>query len=33
MHQASLKQIAEQWKAYPDVFDFSYKYSVAHMYP
>jgi hypothetical protein len=32
LHQADLKQIVEEWKGYPDTFDFSYKYSVAHMY-
>jgi len=32
LHQANLKQIADDWKEYPDTFDFSYKYSVAHMY-
>lgn len=31
-HQTSFKSIMDEWKAYPDTFDFSYKYSVAHMY-
>jgi hypothetical protein len=31
-HQTSLKSILNEWKDYPDAFDFSYKYSVAHMY-
>jgi hypothetical protein len=32
LHQTNLKPILEEWKDYPDTFDFSYKYSVAHMY-
>jgi hypothetical protein len=32
LHQTSLRSILNQWKNYPDAFDFSYKYSVAHMY-
>jgi len=31
-HQTGLKEIMAQWKDYPDTFDLSYKYSVAHMY-
>ncbi|MHB1037164.1 MAG: hypothetical protein ACYC35_21045 [Pirellulales bacterium] len=31
-HQTDLKSILAEWKDYPDTFDFSYKYSVAHMY-
>jgi hypothetical protein len=31
-HQTSFKSITDEWKDYPDAFDFSYKYSVAHMY-
>jgi len=31
-HQTNLKSIIAAWKDYPDTFDFSYKYSVAHMY-
>jgi len=31
-HQTSFKSIMADWKDYPDTFDFSYKYSVAHMY-
>jgi hypothetical protein len=31
-HQTDLKAILDEWKDYPDTFDFSYKYSVAHMY-
>jgi hypothetical protein len=31
-HQSSFKEITAAWKDYPDTFDFSYKYSVAHMY-
>lgn len=31
-HQTGMKAIMDEWKEYPDVFDFSYKYSVAHMY-
>lgn len=32
LHQTDLKVILDDWKDYPDTFDFSYKYSVAHMY-
>jgi len=32
MHQGSLNQIVAEWKDYPDTFDLSYKYSMAHMY-
>jgi hypothetical protein len=32
LHQTNLKVILDEWKDYPDTFDFSYKYSVAHMY-
>jgi len=31
-HQTSFRSIMDEWKDYPDTFDFSYKYSVAHMY-
>jgi hypothetical protein len=31
-HQTNMKAILDEWKEYPDTFDFSYKYSVAHMY-
>jgi hypothetical protein len=31
-HQTSFKEIMNAWKNYPGTFDFSYKYSVAHMY-
>jgi hypothetical protein len=31
-HQTSMKSILADWKDYPGPFDFSYKYSVAHMY-
>ena len=31
-HQTSLGSILADWKDYPGPFDFSYKYSVAHMY-
>ncbi len=31
-HQAGMKEILDAWKEYPNTFDFSYKYSVAHMY-
>jgi hypothetical protein len=31
-HQTSFKAVMADWKDYPDTFDFSYKYSVAHMY-
>jgi hypothetical protein len=32
MNQANLNEIVADWKAYPDTFDLSYKYSAAHMY-
>jgi len=32
LHQTGLEPILDNWKDYPDTFDFSYKYSVAHMY-
>jgi hypothetical protein len=31
-HQTNMTSILDEWKDYPDTFDFSYKYSVAHMY-
>ena len=31
-HQTSVSQIMQRWKSYPGTFDFSFKYSVAHMY-
>lgn len=31
-HQTSLSQIMQHWKDFPRPFDFSYKYSIAHMY-
>lgn len=31
-HLASQKEILDEWKDYPGVFDFSFKYSYAHMY-
>jgi hypothetical protein len=31
-HQTSLSQIMQRWKSFPGPVDFSYKYSVAHMY-
>ena len=31
-HQTNLGNILSAWKDYPDTFDLSYKYSVAHMY-
>lgn len=31
-HQTSLSQIMQHWKDFPGPIDFSYKYSVAHMY-
>jgi len=31
-HQTSMKSVLDEWKAYPGPFEFSYKYSVAHMY-
>ncbi len=32
LHQGSMKEMLNEWKTYPDPFDFEYKYSVAHMY-
>jgi len=32
LHETKLKAVTEAWKEYPGPFDFSYKYSVAHMY-
>jgi hypothetical protein len=32
LHETRMKTITEAWKEYPGPFDFSYKYSVAHMY-
>jgi len=31
-HQTSLSQIMQHWKDFPGPVDFSYKYSIAHMY-
>jgi hypothetical protein len=31
-HWAVLDEVLDAWKEYPDTFEFSYKYSVAHMY-
>jgi hypothetical protein len=31
-HQTSFKSVMAEWQNYPGAFDFSYKYSVAHMY-
>ncbi len=31
-HQTNIQDITDAWKNYPDTFDFSFKYSVAHMY-
>jgi hypothetical protein len=31
-HQTAQNEILNEWKRYPDPFDFSFKYSVAHMY-
>jgi len=31
-HETSIKEIRAEWKDYPGVFDYSYKYAVAHMY-
>ena len=31
-HETSFPSIMAEWRDYPDTFDFSYKYSVAHMY-
>jgi Protein of unknown function (DUF4038)/Domain of unknown function (DUF5060) len=32
LHETRMNAITEAWKDYPGPFDFSYKYSVAHMY-
>jgi hypothetical protein len=32
LHETGLNAITKAWKDYPGPFDFSYKYSVAHMY-
>ncbi|MCW5963192.1 MAG: hypothetical protein KIT83_04060 [Bryobacterales bacterium] len=31
-HETSQSEILEEWKAYPDTFELSFKYSIAHMY-
>ncbi len=31
-HQTGQSEILDEWKDYPDAFDFSFKYSIAHMY-
>lgn len=31
-HMTGLGEILEEWKQYPDPFDFSFKYAIAHMY-
>ena len=31
-HQTSFQSVMDEWKDYPDTLDFSFKYSVAHMY-
>jgi len=31
-HMTGLTQILSEWKDYPDAFDFSFKYAIAHMY-
>ncbi|RPI21562.1 MAG: carbohydrate-binding family 6 protein [Acidobacteria bacterium] len=31
-HMTGQSQILEEWKNYPDPFDFSFKYAIAHMY-
>ena len=31
-HQTAQSEILNEWKRYPDPFDFSFKYSIAHMY-
>jgi hypothetical protein len=31
-HQTALGEILGEWKDYPDTFDLSFKYSIAHMY-
>lgn len=32
IHQTTVKEIKKEWADYPNVFDLSFKYSVAHMY-
>jgi hypothetical protein len=32
IHQTTIKEIEKEWADYPDTFDLSFKYSVAHMY-
>jgi len=32
IHQTTVKEIEKDWANYPDTFDLSFKYSVAHMY-
>jgi hypothetical protein len=32
IHQTTVKEIEKEWADYPDTFDLSFKYSVAHMY-
>jgi hypothetical protein len=32
IHQTTVKEIEKEWANYPDMFDLSFKYSVAHMY-
>ncbi len=32
IHQTTVKEIEKEWANYPDTFDLSFKYSVAHMY-
>jgi hypothetical protein len=32
IHQTSINEIKKEWANYPDTFEFSFKYSVAHMY-
>ncbi|MDZ7637007.1 MAG: hypothetical protein U5J83_01915 [Bryobacterales bacterium] len=31
-HQTSQTEILDEWKAYPDTFELSFKYAIAHMY-
>ncbi|MCP5117898.1 MAG: carbohydrate-binding family 6 protein [bacterium] len=31
-HQTAQSEITEEWKDYPDTFDLSFKYAIAHMY-
>lgn len=31
-HETSQSEILEEWKTYPDTFELSFKYSIAHMY-